>query len=146
MSGSRQIWTAKARRTYIPLEYVVTGWSMNSPMSAKAAISSKRAAVCSRVSPEIAALRNTFSRPVNCGLKPDPSSSSAVTRPFTSTEPSVAAWVPTMRCSSVDLPEPFLPTMPTVSPRRTSKDTSRRAQNGVWYCLAASPARRCSRG
>ena len=30
---------------------------------------------------------------------------------------------------SVLLPEPFRPMMPTTSPRRTSKDTSRSAQN-----------------
>src|SRR6185312_12452578 len=45
ISGSALIATAKARRTYMPLEYVLTCCSMNSPMSANAAISSKRASI-----------------------------------------------------------------------------------------------------
>ena len=32
--------TENASRTYMPLEYIFTGWSMNSPMSAKATMSS----------------------------------------------------------------------------------------------------------
>ena len=65
----------------MPLEYVLTGWSMNSPMSANAPIASKRASISRCDRPRMSPLRKTFSRPVNSGLKPAPSSSSAATRP-----------------------------------------------------------------
>ncbi len=79
--------TAKASRTNMPLENVLTGWSMNSPMSAKATISPSRRSISLRGTPRIAPLTNTFSRPVHSGLNPLPSSRSAPTRPFTVTAP-----------------------------------------------------------
>jgi hypothetical protein len=69
-SASTCACTAKASRTIMPLEYTLTGWSRNSPMSAKAAMSSKRRATSARDIPRIAPFRKTFSRPVNSGLKP----------------------------------------------------------------------------
>ena len=70
--GSTLIATENARRTYMPDEYVFTGWSMNVSSPEKATISSKRAAMSRRPMPRIAALRNTFSRPVSSGWKPAP--------------------------------------------------------------------------
>ena len=79
------------------------------------------------------AVEHEFSRPVNSGLNPLPSSSSAATRPCTEMAPSVGNNVPVINCSSVDLPEPLRPTMPTVSPARMSKLTRRSAQNSWKY-------------
>ena len=45
--------------------------------------------------------------------------------------PDVGVRVPQIICSNVDLPDPFRPIIPTVSPRRTSNDRSRRAQNSL---------------
>ena len=45
-----------------------------------------------------------------------PSSSSAATRPVTDTRPSVGWVVPVIILSSVLLPAPLMPTMPTASP------------------------------
>ena len=64
---------------------------------------------------------------MNSGEKPDPSSSSADKRPFTSTLPYVGRRIPAISCSSVLLPEPFEPTTPNASPLFTLKLTSRNA-------------------
>ena len=98
-------------------------------MSANCAIASKRSSISRSVNPRIAALRRTFSRPENSGLKPAPSSSSAATRPCTVTRPTVGVRVPAISCSSVLLPAPLRPTMPTFSPAPMSNVTSRSAQN-----------------
>ena len=74
-------------------------------------------------------LKKTFCRPVNSGLNPLPSSSSAETLPLTLTSPVVGVRVPARICSSVLLPEPFLPTTPRVSPFGTSRLMSLSAQN-----------------
>ena len=79
--------------------------------------------------PRMLALSETFSRPVNSGLKPAPSSSSAAILPLTSTMPALGASVPQITCSKVDLPEPLRPTMPTVSPRATVRSMPRSAWN-----------------
>ena len=129
MSGSTKAFTANARRTIMPEEYVFTGWSMNSPMSANATMSSYFASVSAFVSPRIAAFMYTFSLPVNSGLNPLPSSSRAAIRPCVSTLPSVGWSVPVTICSRVDFPAPLRPMIPTHSPFRTSKSMSRRAQN-----------------
>ena len=70
-----------------------------------------------------------FSSPVNSGLKPEPSSSSAVILPRVWMLPSVGLRVPQIICSRVDLPLPLRPMMPMVSPLRTAKETPRSAQN-----------------
>ena len=56
---------------------------MCSPMSANAMISSRFAAISCGGRPSSAAARSMFARPVYSGWKPDPSSSSAPTRPLT---------------------------------------------------------------
>ena len=104
------------------------------------------AAISSALMPRIAPFMNTFSRPVNSGLKPLPSSSSAPIRPDTATCPWVGDRVPQMVCSSVDLPEPFRPMMPTVSPRATENDTSRSAQDSRKNRVGSRPIARCRRG
>ena len=53
---------------------------------------------------------------VNSGLKPEPSSSRAETRPLTSAEPAVGCRIPATICSSVLLPAPFSPMTQKVSP------------------------------
>src|SRR5437899_8782750 len=70
MSGSMWIATANARRTNIPLEYVFTGRSTNSPISANFSIEGIRWRVCASENPRIEAFKKMFSRPVNCGLNP----------------------------------------------------------------------------
>src|ERR1017187_204404 len=62
---------------------------MNSPMSANAAMLGKRSLTWPSLRPRIEALMNTFSRPVNSELKPEPNSNSAATRPKISTVPEV---------------------------------------------------------
>ncbi len=69
-----------------------------------------------------------FSRPVSSGWKPVPTSSSEPTRPRSRTRPSVGSVMREMILSSVLLPAPFRPMMPTTSPCPTSNDTSRSAQ------------------
>lgn len=66
--------------------------------------------------------------PVNSWLKPEPNSSSAAIRPRVSTRPSVGDSTPVTICSSVPLPLPFLPTMPTDSPFSSSSEIWRKAQ------------------
>ena len=77
--------------------------------------------------PIIVPLRYTFSIPVYSILNPAPSSSSAEILPSTFTSPAVGFNTPVMILRIVDLPEPFVPIIPTVSPLFTSKFTSRRA-------------------
>src|SRR2546430_531907 len=77
----------------------------------------------------MAALRKTFSRPVNSGWKPAPISISEPTRPPTASTPVVGAKIPAMSLSSVDLPDPFRPTIPNASPGRTCRSTSCKAQS-----------------
>src|SRR3974390_684452 len=69
-----------------------------------------------------------FSRPLRSDWKPAPSSRSPASLPRTATSPDVGWRTPQMHLSSVDLPEPLRPRMPTVSPSRTERDTSRKAQ------------------
>src|SRR5580704_8766018 len=70
-----------------------------------------------------------FSRPVRSCWKPAPSSNRPASFPRTATSPEVGCNTPQMHLSRVDLPEPFRPRMPTVSPSRTWSETSLRAQN-----------------
>ena len=122
--------TENARRTNMPDEYVLTGMSMKVADIGEGQDASRSAPLIScSFRPRTAPYMKTFSRPVNSGLNPAPSSSSAATRPCSSTDPVVGVSVPHMSCSSVDLPEPLRPMMPTVAPGATSKLTSRSAQN-----------------
>ena len=56
-------------------------------------------------------------------LKPAPSSRRADIFPSTSTSPEVGVSTPVMIFKMVDLPEPFVPIIPTVSPFFTWKDS-----------------------
>jgi hypothetical protein len=120
-----------ARRTNIPLEYDLTGRSMKSPMPANAWMAGSRASVSSRDIPITTPYSSTFSRPVNSGLKPAPSSSSDETRPVTVTRPLVGHTIPAISCRSVLLPDPLLPTTPSVAPAGTRSETSLNAQKFV---------------
>lgn len=82
--------------------------------------------------PRRRALRSAFSRPVKSGEKPAPSSRRAATRPRTDTVPAVGRMVPATIWRMVDLPEPFVPRMPTHSPRRTSNETPFSAWKVRW--------------
>ena len=97
-------------------------------MPAKSAISSMRSRICARERPWSAPFRNTFSRPVNSGWNPAPSSSSDATRPPTATCPRVGLMIPATSLSSVVLPEPLRPTSPTASPGAASRSTPESAQ------------------
>ena len=70
-----------------------------------------------------------FSRPVSSGWKPVPTSSRLATRPAMVTRPSLGSVMRDRIFSSVDLPAPLRPMMPSTSPRLTSKLTSFSAQN-----------------
>ena len=109
ISGSTWIAVAKASRTYMPLEYSLTGRAINSPISAKASMEGMARSISARLSPMISPFRKTFSRPLNSGLKPAPNSSRAAMRPRVTTRPLVGCRMPATICSSVLLPEPFGP-------------------------------------
>src|SRR5215207_7316736 len=127
MSGSIITATAKARRPYMPDEYVRMGMSMNSSSSANATMSSYFSASCSRFRPAASPPSTTLSRPESFRLKPTPSASSVLTRPWTSTRPSLGGRIPAIVRTSVDLPAPLAPTMPRTVPCGTSKVTLRTA-------------------
>jgi hypothetical protein len=114
---------------YMPDEYVFTGASMNSVISANSTISSKRRVISRFDRPSMMPLMKTFSRPEISGWNPAPSSMSADTRPFTFTVPIVGFVMPATSFSSVLLPDPFRPMTPSVCPRGTDSVTSFRAVN-----------------
>ena len=92
--------------------------------------------------PRMAPLRKTFSRPVSSGWKPVPTSSNEPTRPQISARPSVGSVMRARILSTVLLPAPLRPTIPSVSPGSSSKVTSFRAQI-VWRAArGAAPTRR----
>src|SRR4051794_4444036 len=124
MSGSMFTATENASRPYMPDEYVRIGRSMKSPSSANSAISSYLARRSSRRRPAASPPRTTLSRPVSSALKPTPSASSVLTRPWTSTRPRVGGRMPATVRMSVDLPAPLAPMMPSTLPCGTSSDTS----------------------
>ena len=64
----------------------------------------------------MAPFRKMFSRPVSSGWKPVPTSSSEPTRPRISARPVVGAVMRDRIFSSVLLPAPLRPMMPTTSP------------------------------
>ena len=77
--------------------------------------------------PSIEPLKYTFSRPVSSGCMPAPNSINGETRPETLILPWVGLITPAINLRMVDLPEPFGPIMPTVSPGKISKVISLRA-------------------
>src|SRR3954453_11456067 len=89
-----------------------------------------------------------FSRPVSSSWNPAPTSRSGSTRPQTRASPSVGTVIPEMTWVSVDLPDPFGPTMPKKEPRGTSKVTPSSALKpaiGTWrHGRTARDSERCS--
>ena len=66
--------------------------------------------------PIIVPLRYIFSIPVYSGLNPAPSSSKAAILPSVFIVPVVGVTTPVTNFNNVDLPEPFVPTIPIDSP------------------------------
>lgn len=97
-------------------------------ISAKSTISSKRSSISFSDMPCNEPTRYTFSRPVRLSLNPARSSRRGATLPCTLTLPSSGRRTPAIILSRVDLPVPFLPTMPTQSPLATSNETSLKGQ------------------
>ncbi len=116
----------------MPEEYVRTGRSKKSPSSAKSRTSGNRRRISAPESPRSAAFIRAFSRPVNSGWKPMPSSRIEATVPERSTLPEVARVVPATIFRSVDFPAPFSPMSPRARPRGSVKETSERAWNSRW--------------
>ena len=92
-------------------------------MSANSRISGSFSSISLSEKPIMVPLRYTFSMPLYSWLKPAPSSSSAEMRPSTLTWPEVGFSTPVMIFRMVDLPEPLVPMMPTVSPLRMHRFT-----------------------
>jgi hypothetical protein len=106
----------------------LTGVSRKRAISAKATISSNLDRISARRMPRIAPFRKMFSRPVSSGWKPVPTSRRLPTRPWISANPRDGSVMRESTFSRVLLPAPFLPMIPTTSPRRISKETPSRAQ------------------
>lgn len=68
------------------------------------------------VMPKIVPFKKIFSRPVNSGWKPVPTSNKLAMRPFTFICPVVGSVTRESNLSKVDLPAPFLPIIPSISP------------------------------
>src|SRR6476620_8157214 len=71
----------------------------------------------------------TVATPENSGWKPAPISISEPTRPPTASVPVDGAKIPASSFRSVDLPDPFGPTIPNAWPGEMSRSTSRSAQS-----------------
>ena len=112
----------------MPDEYHFTGMSMNGPTPENSTMRSSLVAISLRRMPSTEPLRKMFSRPVSSGWKPEPTSISAASRPSSVMVPLVGAVMRESSLSSVLLPAPLWPMMPSVSPRATSKLTSFTAQ------------------
>src|SRR6478672_1679218 len=97
--------------------------SMKSSSSANSTISSYFSARWSRVRPAARPPSTTFWRPVSVRLKPTPSASSVLTRPWTSMRPDVGGRMPAIVRTSVDLPAPLAPRTPSTLPCSTSNET-----------------------
>src|SRR5215831_5745282 len=101
---------------------------MSRSTSAKCTIASNCRSISCRVRPKSPAPRYTFSRPVNSGWKPAPSSISETTCPPTRTTPLVGHVTRETSLRSVVLPAPLRPMMPNPAPTGISSDTSRSAK------------------
>ena len=91
-------------------------------------ISSRRDRTSRLVIPRIAPFRYVFSIPVSSPWNPVPTSSSEPTRPRVRQTPSVGVVMPLMTLSSVLLPAPLEPMIPSAVPSSTLNDTSRSDQ------------------
>src|ERR687897_335654 len=105
--------------------------SMKSPSSANSTMSSYFSASLARSRPAARPPSRTLSRPVRSLLKPTPSASSVLTRPKTSIRPDVGGRMPAIVRTSVDLPAPLAPTIPSTVPWGIENET----------CLTASTSR-----
>lgn len=85
-------------------------------MSANFKISGSFASISFWENPIMVPFKYTFSMPLYSMLKPAPSSSSAEILPLTFTSPEVGLKTPVIIFKMVDLPEPLVPIIPTVSP------------------------------
>ena len=131
----------------MPDEYHFTGMSMNAPMPANSTMLRRAcAAISRRRMPRIAPLRKMFSRPVSSGWKPGADLDQRGERGRGQrSRPSVGAVMPASSLRIVLLPAPLRPMMPSVSPRATSKLTSRSAQNSRRSLGSPSPLRGADR-
>ena len=91
MSKSTWIAIEYASRSCMPDEKFLSFWSTKRSSSAKPTMSSKRCAICFRVSPSRVPLILMLSRAVSSGLKPTPSSMNGERRPLTRTTPALLA-------------------------------------------------------
>ena len=121
ISASTLIATEKAKRIYIPDEYVLTGLSINEPNSENSIISSILFSISVLVNPKIEALKYIFSLPVKSGWNPAPSSNNDVSFPAVSRVPLVGYKILVINFKRVDFPLPFVPTKAIVSPFFISK-------------------------
>jgi hypothetical protein len=120
----------------------LTGVSRNSPISANATIWSNFRRTSRRDMPRMEPLRKTFSRPVNSGWNPVPTSSKLPIRPRSRTSPEVGRVIRLRIFSRVDFPAPLGPTTPSTSPGSTRNETPFSAQNSPGLTASARPRRR----
>ncbi len=73
-------------------------------------------------------MKKMFSRPDSSGSNPVPSSMIGATRPRTTASPAEGVRIPAATRSRVDLPAPFAPMMPSVSPPSALNVTSCKAR------------------
>ena len=145
ISGSRCAATANASRTYIPDEYRFTGVSRKASTSENATISSNLRVISDRRMPRSEPLRYTFSRPVSSGWNPVPTSNRLATRPRIVIVPEVGSVMRLSARSSVLLPAPLRPTIPTTEPPSIENDRLSSARNGRLWTSDPPRANRCTR-
>ena len=89
MSGVMAVAIENPRRARMPDEYVLTGASMNAPMSANSMIAGVSSSICFWAMSRKAPARSMLSRPVRSISKPAPRVSSVDTRPCVTISPSL---------------------------------------------------------
>ncbi len=115
---------ANASFECIPLEYVATGLSINSPSSENSMISSIFSLIAFSEKPSSIPESMMFSLPESRLTNPIPSAIRDTVYPCRSISPTFGAKIPAMERSSVDFPLPFFPTIPSTSPLSTEKERS----------------------
>ncbi len=110
----------------MPEEYVFIGRWIASPRPENSMISSLRSLISRREKPSARQPRVMFRSPDRLGSRAA-STPSSVGGATDQTWPRVIGTSPATARSSVLLPEPLRPMMPTASPRRTTADTERTA-------------------
>ena len=89
---------------------------MNSPISAKSTMACSFSFISFSVNPSSIPDKYIFSLPVSESLKPTPNDNKETEFPFRLIVPSFGLNTPAIALSSVDLPLPFLPMIPIISP------------------------------